>query len=289
MKQKSFFLIFMMIGLVLTPSNLTAQGQQESSNDDVVAAILSEYEPESLNQENARAIQEAFREQELRGGPDLDAAIRAAGFDPTVLRDLAPPPSDSERLPKEQLAPPQVATRIYECLDREYMSSDFKLESIAVENGKLLDQYKCESKENGCEKSIPLNWSNVPDGTGSLAIVMYHFPEPDNQTMVNSYLLLWGIDPTVTAIPHGAADSQEWYMGRNKDGNFISYTSPCSQGSGSHEYVISVFALAEYPGDLPEENSLLVDFSTLMDAIEGSDILGKAQLVFIDETNKRKI
>lgn len=156
----------------------------------------------------------------------------------------------------------------------------FVLKSSAVNNGKLLDEFKCETKVNGIEKSIPLSWDGVPEGTESLAIVMYHYPHPDNRTRVNSYLLLWGIDPTIKKIPYGMALSNEWYMGRNKDGNAVSYTSPCSPSIGTHEYVISIFALSRYPEALPRKSSLEVDFTDFMEAIESVKIIGKAELKF---------
>lgn len=59
-----------------------------------VKAILSKYDASSVNADDAKAIHDAFFKQAgLRAGPALDATIRAAGFDPFQLRDLAPPPS----------------------------------------------------------------------------------------------------------------------------------------------------------------------------------------------------
>ena len=70
---------------------------------------------------------------------------------------------------------------------------DFTLTSEAISNGELLDDFKCESKTDGIENSIPLAWSNVPSGTGSLAIVMFHYPNSDDLSDINSYLHLWNI------------------------------------------------------------------------------------------------
>jgi phosphatidylethanolamine-binding protein (PEBP) family uncharacterized protein/Spy/CpxP family protein refolding chaperone len=55
-------------------------------------AILSKYNPMTLTAEQAKAIHEAFRQAGLRGGPAMADTIKAAGFDPDRLRDLAPPP-----------------------------------------------------------------------------------------------------------------------------------------------------------------------------------------------------
>jgi hypothetical protein len=57
-----------------------------------VRAILSKYSPSSLTVDDARAIHEAFRAAGLRAGPAMADVMREAGFDPEVLRKLAPPP-----------------------------------------------------------------------------------------------------------------------------------------------------------------------------------------------------
>ncbi len=164
-------------------------------------------------------------------------------------------------------------------------SSDFTLTSDAVVNNVLLDTYKCEtSGVDLIQNSIPLAWSNIPDGTNSLAIIMYHYPNPDDasdpEKDPNQYLLLWGIDPSVTEIAYGAADDGTWYMGSNKDGTAISYTSPCSPTTGTHEYKIIIYALSETPVSLPTASSLSVDYGTLYDAISTVTTLGTAELTF---------
>ncbi len=163
-------------------------------------------------------------------------------------------------------------------------SENFTLTSIAISNGELLDDYKCESKVNGTENSIPLSWSDIPTSTGSLAIIMHHYPKADDATSLSSYLLLWGIDPTISSIAYGEADDGNWFMGANKDGNAISYTSPCSQGTGSHEYTITIYALSETPSTLPSESSLDVDYSLLKTAINSVTIIDSATLSFFDVT-----
>lgn len=129
--------------------------------------------------------------------------------------------------------------------DFKTIHSDFKLTSIAIKNGILLDDYKCEEKVNDVENSIPLSWENVPEGTKSLAVVMYHYPKKDDRTEINCYLLLWDIDPEITGIPYKMASKANWFMGANKDGTAISYTSPCSRGKGKHEYTIALYVFSE--------------------------------------------
>lgn len=166
--------------------------------------------------------------------------------------------------------------------DFETIHSNFKLSSIAIEHGILLDAYKCEKKINGVENSIPLSWENVPEGTKSLALVMYHYPKKEDKTEVNSYLLLWDIDPKITEIPYKMAKNGTWYMGANKDGNVISYTSPCSRGKGKHEYTIALYALSKTPAALPKSNSLEVDYNVFMNAIATVKIIDRTTLKFSD-------
>ena len=177
----------------------------------------------------------------------------------------------------------ESTTYIYD--DFKTIHPDFKLNSEAVSDGKLLADFKCEKKVNGVENSIPLSWSNVPEGTKSLAVVMYHYPKKDDKSEINSYLILWGIDPSVSKIPYKMANNPNWFMGSNKDGNAISYTSPCSRGPGEHTYTIALFALSEKPKLLPESNSLDVDLNTFSKAISSDMIIDITTLTFIDSNS----
>lgn len=287
MKQRCVFLIVLILGILIPFTTLTAGGQQEEllTQDEItVKEILADYQPNNLLEEDVLTIIDAFRESGLRGGPELDEAVRAVGFDPEKFK-LQPPPQNG----KDERNDPQEGKKdlenqgpgkIYESLFTDYGTPGFTVTSPAVDSGELLKDFQCEEKNNYIEKSIPLAWDNIPEGTNSLAVVMYHYPHPEDKSHANSYLLLWGIDPSVREIPYGEALSSDWFMGRNKDGNAISYTSPCSPSAGGHEYVIALFALSDYPEDLPEMSTIDVDFYTFMDAIENCEIIGKAELAF---------
>ncbi|MCP4298193.1 MAG: hypothetical protein GY786_21615 [Proteobacteria bacterium] len=167
---------------------------------------------------------------------------------------------------------------------RIYVKEDFTLSSEAISNGELLDAFKCEKKDNGVEDSIPLAWENVPDSANSLAIIMHHYPNSMDTSSVNSYLLLWAIDTSVAGIAHGGADDGSWYMGANKDGAAVSYTSPCSPSAGTHEYTITLYALSETPSTLPIDSTTDVTYSTLKSAIETVTTIDTAVLTFNDVT-----
>jgi Raf kinase inhibitor-like YbhB/YbcL family protein len=77
------------------PPRNDERGRSETLTDaqvQQVKTILAKYNPATLDAAQARAIHDAFRQAGLRGGPAMNDAVRAAGFDPDKLRDLAPPP-----------------------------------------------------------------------------------------------------------------------------------------------------------------------------------------------------
>jgi len=77
------------------PRGEEGPGRMETITDaqkDQVKVILSKYDANALTADQAKAIHETFRQAGIRGGPAMGDAIKAAGFDPDKLRDLAPPP-----------------------------------------------------------------------------------------------------------------------------------------------------------------------------------------------------
>ena len=60
----------------------------------------------------------------------------------------------------------------------------------------------------------------------------------------------------------------------------ISYSSPCSAGSGTHQYTITLYALSATPASLPTQSSLSVTYPVLTSAISTVTVVGKATLVF---------
>ena len=162
-------------------------------------------------------------------------------------------------------------------------NSNFTLSSIAIDtNGSLLSDYQCEEKVNGSENSIPISWSNVPEGTSSFAITIHGFPNPSE---TNSYLTLWGIDTSVTSIAYGEANNGSWFMGPNKDGASISYSSPCSPSSGSSTYYMTIYALSETPSSLPQNDSLTVDYAVMLESLSEVTIIDKVVLEYVSVTN----
>ncbi len=155
---------------------------------------------------------------------------------------------------------------------------NFTLTSSAVENGELLSDYQCDD-----DNSIPLEWSNVPSGTTKFAIHIVHYPNTNDVgdlSKANSYIALWDIDASVTSIAAGQVTNDDWYIGSNKDGDAIGYTSPCSPDAGTHEYIVTIYALSETPSSLPTENSLTINAETLYDSFSSVTILGSSEFIY---------
>lgn len=82
-----------------SPRNEGARNETESLNTAQIAQvkkILSAYDANTLTAAQAKAIHESFRQAGLAGGPAMNSAVQAAGFNPDKLRDLAPPPSANQ-------------------------------------------------------------------------------------------------------------------------------------------------------------------------------------------------
>ena len=71
-------------------------------------------------------------------------------------------------------------------------------------------------------------------------------------------------------------------MGSDKDGRTVSYTSPCSQSAGAHEYTITIYALSQTPASLPKANSIEVTRDVLLEAIATVTVVDQGSLAFSD-------
>jgi Raf kinase inhibitor-like YbhB/YbcL family protein len=141
---------------------------------------------------------------------------------------------------------------------------DFVLESGAFQNAQPIpDHYSCE----GEDVSPPLTWSNVPDGTRSLALIV---DDPDAPGGVFTHWLAWGLDPAADRLDEGKSAPRE---GRNDFGT-SGYRGPCPPpGHGRHRYVFRVYAL-----DAEPELAAGATKAELEQAIEGH-VLTMAELV----------
>jgi Raf kinase inhibitor-like YbhB/YbcL family protein len=143
--------------------------------------------------------------------------------------------------------------------------ADFTLESTAFEpGGAIPPRHTCEGEDT----SPPLSWSDPPDGTRSLALVV---DDPDAPVGTFTHWVAWGIDPSTGRLGEGGSPP---FAGRNDFGS-LGWRGPCPpKGHGRHRYFFRLHALdAEVPG--LERGTAKEDLER---AIAGH-VLGVAELV----------
>lgn len=119
-----------------------------------------------------------------------------------------------------------------------------KILSRAFEDGDLIPtRYAHQGVAGGKNISLPLEWSNVPQGVKSFAISMVD-PHPVARNWV--HWLVINISPNEMSIPEGSSGSKmpesakELYNSFGESG----YGGPQPpKGSGPHPYIITLYAL----------------------------------------------
>jgi hypothetical protein len=141
-----------------------------------------------------------------------------------------------------------------------------KLTSPAFADGQPIPaRYACD----GENVSPELRWSDVPDGTLSLAL---RCEDPDAPRGTFTHWVLWNLDPTEGGIPAGEVPTGA-RQGRNDFGQ-VGYGGPCPpRGHGTHHYHFTLYAVPKEIG-LPEGATI----TQLRDALRGVT-LADAELV----------
>jgi hypothetical protein len=112
--------------------------------------------------------------------------------------------------------------------------SEFALESAAFQHAEAIpSRHTCE----GEDVSPAIRWTNVPDETRSLALLV---DDPDAPGGVFTHWIAWGLDPAAGGLGEGEAAPSE---GRN-DFGASGYRGPCPPpGHGTHRYHFRLYAL----------------------------------------------
>ncbi|KIG14361.1 hypothetical protein DB30_06836 [Enhygromyxa salina] len=145
------------------------------------------------------------------------------------------------------------------------------LESPAFEDGEAIPrQYTCE----GEDISPPLDWSHIPAGTQTLALIVDDPDAPDPKAPKRTWVhwVLYEIPANATGLDRGARELPTGtHEGRNDWGS-TGYRGPCPP-IGEHRYVHKLYALDAPLGDLSQPTK-----AELEQAMSGH-ILGQAQLI----------
>jgi len=143
------------------------------------------------------------------------------------------------------------------------------VEGVGFSNGDVIDSvYTCM----GMNINPGVSWGGVPEGTVSIAIIVYDIDAPRDYFV---HWMLVDIPPDVHSISPNYSGGVG-VEGRNDFGR-IGYDGPCPPPASRHAYLITVFAL-DAKLNLKEGFS----FEEFIDSIQGH-ILGYGQILFYFE------
>ncbi len=148
------------------------------------------------------------------------------------------------------------------------------------DQGEILRRYTCE----GEDVSPPLTWSDSPEGTKSLALIVDDpdAPDPKAPRMTWVHWVLYNLPPTTGDLPEGVSTETlppGTKEGRN-DWKRTGYGGPCPP-IGRHRYFHKLYALDIMLPDLGTPTK-----AELEKAMEGH-VLARAKLVGTYEKGSR--
>ena len=161
-------------------------------------------------------------------------------------------------------------------------NAELTISSPIMENGGTLPaDLKC-MRDGGDGLSLPISWSDAPEGTESFAVIMHHYPKNRVEGVDNPshYWLVWNIPADTTEFPRGNPESIG-DEGGDKDKRSVGYTPPCSPGDVSHKYTITVYALNTDAISLGNKDNIDVDWAELSDSIR-DHVLASSALDFMN-------
>jgi len=148
----------------------------------------------------------------------------------------------------------------------------FTLSSPAFENaGSIPAMY---TRKDGTNQAPPLQWSNVPPNTASLALIVDDpdAPDPAAPKMTWVHWVVYNISPTVTTLSPDSPSPPGMMTGQN-DWQENQYDGP-QPPKGRHRYFFKLYALDTVLKELtPPANK-----ESLLRAMEGH-VLGEAVLI----------
>lgn len=146
------------------------------------------------------------------------------------------------------------------------------LESDSFNHYDLIpDKYTCDSEnKNGISPHI--KWSNLPEETQSLVLIM---EDPDAPNGIFDHWIVWNIDPNKEFLEEDYKPTMGVRFGLNSFGN-TNYGGPCPPKGERHQYIFKLYALsstlsinnANKQMILDSINNIILDTGTLIGLYE---------------------
>jgi Raf kinase inhibitor-like YbhB/YbcL family protein len=119
--------------------------------------------------------------------------------------------------------------------------SALRIASDAFEDGKPVPRkFTCD----GADRSPPLHWEGVPEGTNALVLVM---DDPDAPAGTWTHWLLYNMPPATRALGEGVPTSATLGDGSRQGTNDfgkLGYGGPCPPPGTTHRYRFKLYALS---------------------------------------------
>ncbi len=151
------------------------------------------------------------------------------------------------------------------------------LKSSAFEHqSEIPKQYTCD----GTDVSPALSWSNIPQNSKSLVLIVDDpdAPDPAAPKLTWVHWLLYNIPPSVTELPEKVSEEHlppGTLQGKN-DWNQTSYRGPCPP-IGSHRYFFKIYALDATLPDLKSPNKAQLEQEMAGHIIGQAELMGTYQ------------
>lgn len=160
-------------------------------------------------------------------------------------------------------------------IHKEVHKMEITLKSPAFGQGEPIpEEYTCD----GRNISPPLEWSDIPEGAQSLAMIV---DDPDAPRGTFNHWIIYSIPPDVPEFTENVEKEKTLPSGARQgvnDAGKIGYTGPCPP-SGTHRYFFKIYALDSALDLEPGANRKQID-----DALRGK-IIAQGELM---GTYKRK-
>lgn len=145
----------------------------------------------------------------------------------------------------------------------ELTSSAFK-QSEAIPN-----EYTCD----GSDISVPMKWTDAPEGTKSFALIV---DDPDAPRGTWVHWVLYDIPAEVRELPEGIGPQESIQSGAKQGRNDFGktgYGGPCPPAGPAHHYHFKLYALDQMTGLKPKATK-----QQLLDAMKGR-VLAETRLI----------
>ncbi len=131
-------------------------------------------------------------------------------------------------------------------------------------------KYTCE----GADLSPPLTWSDLPQGTKSVALIVDDpdAPDPAAPKMTWVHWMLYNLPPAINGLPEGVSVLPSGTLHGLNDWHNTKYGGPCPP-VGRHRYFFKLYALDTELQDLRRPTKPMLE-----KAMKGH-VLGQAELV----------